>query len=776
VTQALVRLHSVEFENAGTYRLNTGPLPLAKLGTVLVNGAVGSGKSLISEVPTMVLFSKGSPRNKTKTFTESSISNGGYLGKLTFDSGFGAMSRRIAIEQSFKHPRAGSRYAITIDGVRDETTGKPAQKQLVKRLAPLTYDEWLGVVYLAQCGSHALLAGSATEQRQYLTAVFGLSFYDDLVSETKEAIKSLTAKAQGAVALEQQLADLKGRLRDVQLEVEGLPSEADMLSFYERMTSKFTKLNKELGSLEKAEQTTQQLATLEAELAEIPTDKGLVLESIKRGRTALTEQMGGLQANIKSADALAKSHRKCSDFVHSVTAVLDEAKVRQADASKVGRALPGVPKLQASLDLLKKAQALGVVNLTTPSATGPWEEDARSAVSLRSSISRLEKLLAHDHQKCPTCDADLEAIEDTLNTLKVQLTYAETSASQKVTSQLTVKKPALWKTVAAALKEIQGWLEQVTELNEANAAVESSQHALDRAAQALADLPPLVDVEGVKAELVSLKDRVKDLDVTIANLQNRAELEQQIASLQPLLVPDVEAKIADLTSRLAKASVKRDEAVEIKSRFEVTHSEFASLKKQKKLIDGRLAAQMGALLELQTHENTLLPYFETLRASKVRGCVGVLEGVLPVYVEAAYKGAVCTLKVSDDLTDVEVGLKTGVNDGWITSTQASVGQRQLFTLAMLCALREISPRAANVMWFDEPFTGMEASDKLRVVTRLFPTLRSRCPDLESLFIVAHDAEILQSANDTFDQVWTVTRDAAGSKVTRNQTLAGISGR
>ena len=153
VPEALLRLQSIEFENAGSYRASTGSIPLANLGMVLLNGAVGAGKSLISEVATMVLYSKGSPRNKTKTFTESSISNGGYLGKLTFDSGFGITKRRVGIEQAFKHPRAGSRYAITIDGIRDTTTGKPEQKKLVKRLAPLSYDEWLGVVYLAQCGS-----------------------------------------------------------------------------------------------------------------------------------------------------------------------------------------------------------------------------------------------------------------------------------------------------------------------------------------------------------------------------------------------------------------------------------------------------------------------------------------------------------------------------------------------------------------------------------------------------------------------------------------------
>ncbi len=68
------------------------------------------------------------------------------------------------------------------------------------------------------------------------------------------------------------------------------------------------------------------------------------------------------------------------------------------------------------------------------------------------------------------------------------------------------------------------------------------------------------------------------------------------------------------------------------------------------------------------------------------------------------------------------------------------------------------------MMFDEPFLYMQGEGKLLFLNRLLPILQERCTDLETVIIVAHDAEITNSAKDAFDSVWTVSRDEAGSSI------------
>jgi DNA repair exonuclease SbcCD ATPase subunit len=240
MSEALLRLRSLVFEGAGSYRQPTGLLPLANQGRVLICGPEGSGKSMVPEVSTLVLFGKGSPRMRATGLVESSIVNKdtGYQAKLTFDSGFGVAARHVDIEQAFKHKRAGSRYVITIDGARDLTVNKPEQKKLVKRLVPLSYAEWLGVVYLAQNGIHDLLLGTPSQKRAYLTSVFGLDFYDDLLTEAQEELKRLLKEAEGALDLEQQLADVRADLKKAEAARAELPERAQVEAGIKKLDEK----------------------------------------------------------------------------------------------------------------------------------------------------------------------------------------------------------------------------------------------------------------------------------------------------------------------------------------------------------------------------------------------------------------------------------------------------------------------------------------------------------------------------------------------------------
>ena len=164
----------------------------------------------------------------------------------------------------------------------------------------------------------------------------------------------------------------------------------------------------------------------------------------------------------------------------------------------------------------------------------------------------------------------------------------------------------------------------------------------------------------------------------------------------------------------------------------------------------------------------------------MRASVSVLEGVLPIYVNAMsasqYMGAEVKLSITDDLKRVDLMLRAGRHAPWISALQASGGQRRRFTLAIIAALREVSPRRANLMFFDEPFADLESEGKLLFINKLVPTLLDRCDDLDSLFVIAHDSEILEAGNDAFDTVWEARRELTTSRITTGHKLALVEGR
>jgi DNA repair exonuclease SbcCD ATPase subunit len=123
-----------------------------------------------------------------------------------------------------------------------------------------------------------------------------------------------------------------------------------------------------------------------------------------------------------------------------------------------------------------------------------------------------------------------------------------------------------------------------------------------------------------------------------------------------------------------------------------------------------------------------------------------------------YSGAELSLVVDDDMRNIDLELKTEKWKKPVNAAQASGGERRRFTLSILGALREITPRRCNVMFLDEPFSDLESAGKAMFVERLLPMMLERAPGLTSIFVIAHDQEVLQSAANTFDRVW-LTKNA-----------------
>lgn len=798
MTEALLRIKSLSFEGAGTYRTLSAPLPLAKQGKVLICGSEGAGKSMIPEVMTLVLYGKGSPRVRKTGLVESSIVNEahGYQGTLAFDSGHGASTRHVSITQSFKHKRMGSRYIITVDGVRETPDTKPQQKKLVKRLAPLSYEEWLGVVYLHQGGIHDLLAGGPTEKREYLTSVFGLDFYDDLLTTAQEELKTLVKKSSTAGDLQQELANLEEEQRIHQATLDEVPGGvAAVEAGVTKLSERLQKLSNDLGKLEAADEAFDTLSELHEQIESLTAEQGVgkapedaseALETAQADQETCAAALSELEAQLRSMfhqktayDAAQARDQEAQAALTKNQQRIDVIATQLKDAAAPDDDVMG--KLQA---LMQEAETLlgrdfKLEGVKVKVSKVSWQEHAKAADQAAVTATKLEKLAKAHAADCPTCASHLdeETLKTTIASLREHAKTSRAAALSTLQAQFLSLSAKWWPyeddaTIGAVVDNVIDWRDAWDKLARLEEARTTYGETLAKAQAALQALSKPQSPEKLTANKKALEPVLAQHKVAVKNLTALVSLHKQYGAASKLVAgltqDDVKSQLATGTTKREKTKASLNEALKIKSACDQATASLRHLKKRIGLVNDAIQDHVETAVKVQHYQETLVPFFTSLRASKVRACVSVLEGVLPVYVSAMssnqYTGAEVKLSVSDDLKDVDLMLRTGENTPWVSAVQASGGQRRRFTMAIIAALREVSPRKANLMFFDEPFADLESEGKLLFVQRLIPTLMERCPDLESVFVIAHDQEVILSARDSFDQIWQVFRDEKGSRV------------
>lgn len=794
MSDALLRIQSLEFEGAGTYRTTTGKIPLSSQGRVLLAGEEGAGKSMLPEVMTLVLYGKGSPRMRKTGLVESSIVNAstGYSGTLEFESGFGTASRHVEITQAFRHKRLGSRYVINVDGQREEPDTKPEQKKLVKRLAPLSMGEWLGVVYLNQGAVHDLLAGTPSEKRDYLTSVFGLDFYDDLLESAKQEQKDLKAKSANAESLRQQFADLQDDLRETDKVINGIPAELE--DDIKEAGDKLQRLSTKLGKLSSLKKTADKVQRVDDEI-EQANGKGKEktegeLSDTKSERDGIVAEAAQVKEALKSAKQKAKAYDSAkTDAENAAELVQKLKKKKKALKSELGGA-PSENHLRNGIRLLEQ----GVERFDPESSIASveegsekWVADLAKADALRATVSKLEKLRAKNVHVCPTCNQNVEEseLDRTIEELSKEADDTSASAFHGFLLALLENGGAWWEgTLQEALEKAESALSAYVQLEKTTERLQDAQERLSEASERLESLTEPEDPQELSDKLSELQDAMEELDDRLEILSHLKELYAQretlLSALEGIDFEEVEDRIERLRKKRESAQEAYDELLEEKAKRDQALATKRALNKQKKAVEEKIQEHADNALKIRHYELTLIPYFNSLRAAKVNSCVSVLETVLPVYVAAMsanqYVGSEIKLQISDDLKKVDLMLKAGKYSEWVSAVQSSGGQRRRFTLAIIAALREVSPRKANLMFFDEPFADLQGEGKLLFINRLVPTLIDRCEDLESVFVIAHDQEVLEAGNDAFDSVWLAERGPTGSKLLLDQRLSFIDGK
>ena len=781
---SILRFKNADFEGAGLFKRPTY-VELEKKGLVAILGDEGTGKTTLPEVLTNVIWGQGSPRMVTDKLNDRTIANleTGYAATVRFDSGFDAQQRAIEITQAFKHPVHKSKYTIAINGDSKSTpTTKPEQKKLLARIAPISYAEWLGVGYLYQGGTHAILSGSKAQKQAYLTAVFGLSFWEDLILEAKNEGKVFNGFAGQSLDLSSQLATLADEEAAIIAAVAKEPDPDEIAEQVSNLTEKLQTFSARVAKLTAVATTAKQYQEAKAKLHELWSGDGEpeevraeLVTNIKAKKSLLKETRATLEAKLvdHTRYVAAKKHvDKAAKLAEEAKAAFDALENEAAVAGD----LPNKEELDLADNLLNTANAIGVTpadGAHTDISADEAEELVRTAKASLDKLLKLKSKLSKDCT-CPTCGSQLTDLDNMVSSQEKEL-----AKQRKRAGVVFFRAGAIYTQ------------EQIDAAHERHDAIAAASKKAEEATTAWKKTKK--DFKEVSAvsdeEVAELRTTVASLSEEVDALTHqRDEVDEAIA--QKSVVASLAKSLGDvnldtLSDDREKAKAKHAKAQEVhglamdaKRRVDQATARLASIKQQRLSLEEKVNRVGHLAMMADKYENEIIPYLSSLRAARVRERVAVLEGVLPAYLKEMsthqYEGASMKLVVSDDLEEIDLVMKPSRFNTELQSVQASGGQRRRFTLALLGALREVSPRTSNIMFLDEPFADLQSEGKLLLLNRLLPLMLERCPGLESVFVIAHDREILESSNTSFDDVWRMTNHGeAGSRINTGLTLSKV---
>jgi DNA repair exonuclease SbcCD ATPase subunit len=778
--ESILRFRDLNFEGAGLFK-HPVHIELEKRGLVAIIGDEGAGKSTIPEVITTTIWGQGSPRVRTEVFTDKSIANAetGYTSTVNFVSGFDAQQRDISITQSYKHPSMKNKYGISINGDDSHCpTTKPEQKKLLQRVVPLSQAEWLGVGYLHQGGIHSLLSGTKSAKRDYLTAVFGLSFWEDLILSAKEQQKMFAGVGSQHLKLASELATLEEEAVAIAAAVAEEPDPEELRQQVDTLTERLQTFAARVARLSALTVAAKEHQAAKDRLAQTWGGE----EDPSDARVRITEELKTAKASLKEARAEFESRVQAATHRDSVVVALKTAKkqarLAEEELSRLSSVeCPTNEYLDCASALLTTATQLGIVPMEGDTTGLPSTEVLEERVrAVRATYDRLDKLsqkLGADCA-CPTCGADLHDVEDLLAQSRSELAEAKSGLARR-----------LWEagaTLTAA--EVRKYKQHLAALSEADRRSKDLLSALKKQ-QAVVDALPQTSAQDVEDQRAVVDHMQQEIEAALHQrsladeaIQLQATLASHEKTMAGVDAASLQADLAKAKEKHAKAQAIHQQAMAAKERVDQATARLQAIAKQRVSLNGKISDIAHMVKMTDVYDKEVIPYLSTLRSVRVRERVSVLENVLPAYVKemstSQYEGSSVKLSVSDDLEDIDLVLRPSKYNNEVSPVQASGGQRRRFTLALLGALREVSPRTTNIMFFDEPLADLQSEGKLLFLNRLLPLMLERCPGLESIMVIAHDREVLDSSNTSFNEVWKVTNHgSSGSKVTTGLNLSKV---
>ena len=541
------------------YRDNVPPLYFDGIHTACICGDNGNGKSALIDAITWALWGRTRARSDDDLIHSTQTEM-----EVEFDFAVGQQPYRIIRKHS--KPRRRRRSGRTIlefqiasgDGFRSITGNSKTQtQQKIINVLHMDYDTFINSAYLRQGRADEFTLKKATERKQVLADILGLSFYDELEEQAKELAKEEeTERAQ----LESAINDISDELAQKPAYQSELEQAQGELSRIEEVTkeqqSRLDSLRQKKDSLENKR---LQLTQLETHIRETERDLERWDEQIKQHRSRLKEyeELMSQRITIEEGYAQLTEVRKLSDELDHkfrLVASLNERKhqlemtVVQAGESLVkdhALAQSRINELEIKsqkLTQLKNELQSTQVQLRLLSE----EEEAlrgkrQSSQQLRARLHYLESdtaqlereigdikeklklLLTEGDAKCPLCETELGTDRLKLIETKYEVDRHSKSDSLKSSQAELADKKLELESLENEISRLE------TKLNQDRASAQSKASILGQQIAEAEEADRQLD--GARTTLAEIEEHLAMKDFAINEQEALGELERQLAKL-----------------------------------------------------------------------------------------------------------------------------------------------------------------------------------------------------------------------------------------------------
>jgi DNA repair exonuclease SbcCD ATPase subunit len=673
---------SFEFWNGFTYRHCM--IPLLNQGFVYLTGPNGTGKSTPWEVFQHTLYgttTKGLKKNAIVCTVprEDPDEETGFLSEIIFRHDAGPYIGRWMIRESRDH----SKYDTAVKVMKEVDgefrlkwpggacpKGLDAAQKFGAQVFALKQNEFEGCMYLSQAATHTLIEGKPADKIQYLAYLFGADRYDQIVKVLKVQLAEVDAQLIGVPNLEGKLEQLAEQLAEVlpsaELE-EKVTSAGAVKKLAEGKLKKWRmKRDDARDSLAKIEQR-EELEEERAELGEVDVSK---FEKTKKQLNA------AIELRDETRDAIKETKRRTSlrEQVTELLVDIDESQYEDID-QQIEKANLRRGDLKALITGLKERKTLKQ-HLETI-------DDDLDAADIDEQIAFIEKNLAAQRQKYKDDMARHEKLEEDIESgicPQCKRPFDESVSVEEMQEQADALAEELQTLYAAMDKPKKNLKRLKSQLDEARdvAACKAK----------LADLPK-GDLKAATAERAELKTKLEELTTIRDAINEAATLRVQLSKIRKQDPEKLEADLLEVVDQLQTLTKTRDamkEAIDLGERI----AKLPELSRDTVERDLEIAEESHAELEKSLEQ--------LQRDVAIAGAALATRRELERSVADVEEQIGDTEKLSRRQQVIQYAIKSVVK----------LKKRKLHKI--VCAIRDVLPRYAGVMFSHEPNTKFIVDD------------------------------------------------------------------
>jgi DNA repair exonuclease SbcCD ATPase subunit len=730
----------------------TADMPLDEQGLVLIRGenldeggSNGAGKSTLFELLAHLLYGKLTKTDRR--IKKSDLLNAHNPKDFMVRLDLASDGEDFQVDQFRAHTKRGTGISIVKGGIPVTPDDPREAQKAVSDLVGLTWNEYLGRVYLSQRHTHMMIDGTPAQKREYLSRCFGWDTLDVMVKETTKRLNAIPLPDE---------THLKSLLEGVEQDLISLGDENELQEGFDTLSRRQTELQQKLVDL-KVELSKQESAkaadddrrrwakTLSSKF-ELEMDLEQVKAEVRRRRKSVSSIRDGL-TSARKRESLEEKLRAEGDLPEFSEDAAGKLEALSKKLSRFERDLPGVERRERLSKQLKglaeESEAQDVLEARTEKWRGKLNDVQSRLSAIRSEVTKLRGV----GDVCYTCLRPIEAHEkeemlrereEDLSRLREMVTKAQEaldhyshrlSLLQKRTELISQLEGLPDGSSTDLQDEIEGLRKEQTKIQRLSAQMGRVQALKEQ----LSELPESAGpVEDMEALLEKQESKLETLEEAYQWLLQYGDLQFDPHALQRAhgAVNSFSTQLEELNQKLLATQEKL--------------TRHRSLKKQKADLQKTLNASSE---EKQRHRvlRYLTVTIEELKKMSLRESTQLLSNVLPLYLNQLFPDGSIKLGVTDDSDGFDLMFNKGGRS--IPLTLISGGQAKRVGIAIVFSFAKMGRNTTNLLICDEPFRDLDQNGR----EACFELLRDF--DMGTILVTSHDQDM--NAPKKYDQVWTV---------------------